>query len=405
MSRNNIEYKSNVRFDLNAECCVSNPSAGKVEVSQACAFVDDPVSWFSFIRDRRWSRSQKYLLLERYGSLGAVLGANEADFSTVVGGRRRSSKPNIDIKQVQAEVTWLEATNHHLISCFDARYPTLLREIIDPPIALYASGNIDLLNSPKVAIVGSRRPSPAGVSVARQISSSLAELGVSIVSGLAYGIDAVAHEAALSGDGPSIAVTGCGIDVIYPARHQALYQKMLDGGLILSEYPMGLQPSRYTFPDRNRLVSGLCDGVIIIEAAERSGTLITARLATEQNRELMVVPGPALSPQYAGSHRLIKDGAALVCHVDDVVELLFNELDQHCKLREVSEGVDEQTASDALTPLHRRVLEAVDYEPTSIDSIAQKSELTSSQVAALLLELELDAMVAATLEGGYIRVI
>ncbi len=357
--------------------------------------------WFSFIRDRRWSRTQKRKLLEYFGDLNSVLSASESELDQVLGTKRRSRKPGVDASQINKDILWVASGHHQLITFFDPRYPDVLREINDPPIALFAAGDLSLLDKPKVAIVGSRKPSPIGVRVTTQISSSLSALGIAIVSGLAYGIDAIAHEASLSINGPSIAVIGCGIDVVYPARHRAIYQKMHNNGLILSEYPLGFAPSKYTFPDRNRLVSGLSSGVVIVEAAERSGTLITARLAIEQNRELMVVPGPAVSNQYSGSHRLIKDGAALVCNGDDVLELLFTEMSEFCANLESSE--QKASAYVGLNQQQLKVFEVLSHEPLSIDAIINQTALASEEITALLLELELSGMVAATPEGGYIR--
>lgn len=357
--------------------------------------------WCSFIRDRRWSRMQKRSLLEHFDGLSSVYQAVEREIDQVIGTKRRSRKSCIDDVMLQKDLLWITAENHQLITWFDSRYPSALREINDPPVALFAAGDLTLLDKPKVAIVGSRKPTPAGERAATQISSSLSSLGVAIVSGLAFGIDAVAHKASLSVNGPSIAVVGCGIDVVYPARHRALYRKMHDNGLILSEYPLGFAPSKYTFPDRNRLVSGLSSGVVIVEAAEKSGTLITARLAIEQNRELMVVPGPAISAQYAGSHRLLKDGAALVCNSDDVLELLFTEMSQFCDSLNAPEH--DANAQLGLNKRQLRVFDALSYEPCSIDYVTNRAALAPEETVTLLLELELNGMVATTPEGGYIR--
>jgi len=211
---------------------------------------------------------------------------------------------------VQADLDWLAGDRHHLIALDSVYYPSLLREIPDPPLVLFAIGDIGLLNEPQVAVVGSRRPTPVGDRVTRDISNGLASLGIVVTSGMALGIDAAAHQAALSDQGSSVAVLGNGLDTVYPSRNRELFSQLASNGLIVSEYPLGVKPSRYTFPQRNRIISGLSHGVVIVEAAERSGTLVTARLALEQNKEVMVVPGSALSSQYRGSHDLIKQGAA-----------------------------------------------------------------------------------------------
>ncbi len=361
-------------------------------------------AWLRFMRDRRWSRQQKHALLMYFGSIDAAVCAKNEQARTVVGGRRKRAEANVDEAQVQVELDWLEHPQHHLIHRFDSRYPKLLQQISDPPIALFANGDLSLLDAPKVAIVGSRRPSPVGVKVAADIASSLSKLGVVIVSGMALGVDAVAHRAALEAGGPTIAVTGAGPDVIYPRRHKNLHQQIANQGLLLSEYPFGTQPSRHSFPDRNRLVSGISCGVVIIEAAERSGTLITARMALEQNRELMVVPGAALSEQYRGSHRLIRDGAALVCGSQEVLMQLSSELSAYCQPNSGQNQRDTSTdVSSEMTSTQKKVWQELDYDAVLIDELVTATGLSISEVTNTLLELELNSMVAATSEGGYIR--
>ncbi len=319
--------------------------------------------------------------------------------------RLRPNAFQVDLSAIENELAWLEQPEHHLITYFDERYPEQLRNIIDPPIALFAAGNLGELNKAKVAMVGSRRPSPTGVKITERIAGGLAELGVDIVSGMALGIDGIAHHAALAAGGSTIALLGSGIDVVYPTRHRKLYEKLISEGLVLSEYPLSLAPSKYTFPDRNRLVSGLSMGVVIIEAAQRSGTLITARLAAEQNRELMVVPGSALSDQYSGSHELIRDGAALVTSLDDVLMQLSKELSEYCiadpDLSPVTQ--DSRQYLQTLSADQSKVLNALDFEAASIDAIIAASGLVAEQVSVILLELELDGVVASAPEGGYIR--
>ncbi len=367
--------------------------------------------WLRFIRDRRWSRLQKRQLLEHFLSVEKVLNADSGEVKQVLEGRVLNKSPGVDEAKVQAELNWLMGTQNFLITYFDDRYPDLLRQINDPPIALFASGDLSLLDSPKVAIVGSRRPTPLGVKVTQDIAASLSKLGVAVVSGMALGIDGVAHVAALNSNGPSIAVVGSGLDVIYPSRHVHLFQQLVGQGLVLSEYPLGFKPTRYTFPERNRLVSGLSLGVVIVEAAERSGTLITARMSIEQNRELMVVPGAAVSRQYAGSHRLIKDGAALVCSGQEVIELLSGELSDYCALKQnalesnVSESTSsqERVISQSFSPQQNKIFALLDYESSSVDFLIQKSSLTAAEVSAILLELELLGVASTAVDGGYVK--
>ncbi|MCL4169440.1 UNVERIFIED_CONTAM: hypothetical protein GTU68_058226 [Idotea baltica] len=229
------------------------------------------------------------------------------------------------------------------------------------------------------------------------IAGDLAKLGIVITSGMALGIDAVAHRAALDLNESTIAVMGCGLDTISPARHRALFEQIALKGLLLSEYPLGYPASRFTFPQRNRIVSGLAYGVVIVEAANRSGTLITARLAMEENREVFVVPGSPLNPQYAGSHRLVKQGAILVSEAQDVL------LELNCHLQK---SLDEMpvldTDTDPQTPQFR-LLKHINYEPTRVDEIILNSGLTASEVSSMLLMLEVDGLVA-TSDGRYFRI-
>ncbi len=356
------------------------------------------------IHDRRWSRRQKIALLKELGSIDAVLGLNSAQAQSILDSRLRRVGERPDQAMIARELVWLQESSHHLISYFDQAYPECLREIDDPPLALYAKGDLSVLHEPAVSIVGSRRPSPIGSQVVKEISGTLSSLGIVIVSGAALGIDGLAHRAALDVAGSTIAVLGNGINVVYPTKNKTLLKDIANNGLILSEYPIDQAPSRYTFPDRNRIVSGLSLGVVVIEAAERSGTLITARLATEQNRELMVVPGAAMNNQYVGSHRLIREGAALVCSGQDVVENLANELAQHlAKTTVTQEHIDSELPH--ISDLAQTVFHMLDYSSLSIDALVEMTGLAPNEVVSSLLELELQSMVATTAEGGYIKVI
>ena len=369
-------------------------------------------SWCRLIRDRRWGCSAKYQLLMRFGSAQAVLGADIEVLQSMVQFKSKSSiSASLLDQQIMADLHWLEQPGHHLITLDSSSYPRLLREISDPPIALFAIGDLDLINEPQVAIVGSRRPTPVGVQLSRNIAEGLAEVGIVVTSGLALGIDGTAHAACLEQDEPTIAVMGCGLDIIYPARNRGLFDKLKEVGLIVSEYPLGVRPDKYTFPKRNRIVSGLSYGVVIVEAAERSGTIITARLCMEQNRELMVVPGSALSKQYKGSHRLLSDGANLVCNASDVIHQLSLELSSHIKPR-VSSSPNQipssasaslSIESDMFESTSDKVLAHIGAETTSMDSIISGSGLTAAQVSSILLALELEGAIAIERDGGYVN--
>ncbi len=362
-------------------------------------------SWCRLIRDQRWSTRQKRLFIDYFGDPHSVLNAPLAQLEGIASGKQRSTRSMIDEQNIEDDLAWLEAKSNHLIAICDDTYPLLLRQLHDPPLALFAIGDIKLLNEPQVAIVGSRKPTPIGDQAARNISRGLADLGVIVTSGMALGIDGAAHQAALDQGAPSVAVLGNGLDTVYPSRHRALFQRLATNGVLISEYPLGVKPNRYTFPQRNRLVSGMSHGVVIVEAADRSGTLITARLALEQNRELMVVPGSALSKQYNGSHHLIKQGAALVSSAIDVVHCLSDPLGR-CLSNSVSEctGSSEVKNNQVMNvDASHALLGYISTESTAIDDIILGSQLTSAEVSSMLLELELIGAVAIADDGGYVN--
>lgn len=347
-----------------------------------------------FIRDRRWSGAQKRALITVFGEPEVVYAQSEPALKEIIGGRWRNHTAEVTSEQLDADINWLEQSDHYLITDADG-LPNRLRELPDPPLALFAIGNVDLLNDPMVAMVGSRHPTPAGRRMTEQIASGLAQAGVSVVSGMALGIDGVAHQAVLDVGGSTVAVMGCGLDTIYPARHRGLFEEIANQGCILSEYPLGVSVSRYTFPQRNRLVSGLSLGSVIIEAAERSGTLITARLAMEQNRSVMVVPGSPLSRQYKGSHELIQQGACLVTSAEEVMRELELPLRQALQVSS-AEPVEGEGAD---------ILRYVFHESTTVDEIIQSSGLTAGEVSSMLLVLEVQGKVAQADDGGYVKLV
>ena len=356
--------------------------------------------WLRLIRDRRWSTGQKRLLLSGIGSPTQIYRASPARLAPLIRGKWQTHQPAASARDIEPDVRWLEAAGHFLLTIDDDRYPSLLKEIHDPPIALFAKGNIACLAAPKVAMVGSRRPSPAGTRLTGVLAQGLARLGIVVTSGMALGVDGSAHQGALAVDAPTIAVMGCGLDVIYPARHRQLFAQIAACGCLLSEYPLGLLPTKFSFPQRNRVVSGLSYGVVIIEAAERSGTLITARLACEQNREVMVVPGSALSPQYKGSHNLIQQGAGLVTAVEDILAALAPQLQHYLAERGAVVAASDQLS---VTSSQSHLLAHVGYDSTTVDELIKASGLTSAEVSAMLLMLEVEGAVAVADDGGYVK--
>lgn len=364
--------------------------------------------WLQLIRSQRWSRKQKHALLTSLGCVELAVNVQSAEADMIfsqqsIAIRHKRIKKDVPRSVIAEDLSVIQKGEISLITMFDSDYPSLLKHINDPPIALFALGDRSLLAHPKVAIVGSRNPSPVGAKVAAAISKNLAEAGLTVVSGMALGVDGLAHRSSLAARANTIAVLGSGIDVIYPSQNRNLYNDLVAHGLVLSEYPFGFKPTRYSFPDRNRLVSGLSLGVVVVEAAEKSGTLITARMAVEQDRELMVVPGASVSHQYKGSHRLIQDGAALVTCAQDVLHELSPSLTH--QMANYYLEPNNQAAEAKVSDSSRVILKLLDYYSIDVDSLIQQSKLSHARVMESLLELEMDGLVASTAEGGYIKVI
>ncbi len=275
-------------------------------------------------------------------------------------------------------------------------FPASLREVFDPPLALYVAGEPEALAGPAVAIVGSRRPTAYGRGVAEKLAEDLARRGLVIVSGLARGIDAAAHWGALRGGGRTVAVLGSGLDVVYPRENRGLAAKIAaSGGAVVTEQPLGAEPLAFRFPLRNRLISGLSLGIVVVEAAERSGSLITARLALEQGREVMAVPGPVTSPLCRGTHGLLKAGAAVVESWEDVAEALPAPWrDELLAGREARAALDAVDAD--LSPAERQVVDLIPPDAeVHVEDLAEAVEFSVAELLAVLLGLELKGLVAA----------
>src|SRR5437773_6084779 len=274
----------------------------------------------------------------------------------------------------------------------DEHYPAWLRTIPDPPPVLYCDGSMEPGDRQAVAIVGSRQATPYGLRVTDALARELSRLGFTIVSGFARGIDAAAHRAALASGGRTVAVLGCGLDVDYPSGHASLRTEIAGSGAVLTELAPGTAPFATNFPRRNRIISGLALGVVVVEAAEDSGSLITARLALEQGCEVFAVPGPIDAPTSRGPHGLLKQGAKLVETVDDIVEELLPQLDRPLQTLK-TETIAALPEHVALSPSERTVLDVMSREPLHLDDLTERSRLTTPAVAAILLGLELKALV------------
>lgn len=303
-------------------------------------------------------------------------------------------------RAVDLALQWLQAPGHHIIALGDPGYPRLLLEIADPPPVLYCRGRSELLNCPSLSVVGSRNATAQGAENAESFSASFSAAGLTIVSGLAQGIDAAAHRGGLRGPGSTIAVLGTGVDIVYPRTNAALADEIAARGLLLSEYPLGMKALAHHFPRRNRLISGLTQGCLVIEAALASGSLITARAAAEQGREVFAVPGSIHSPLSKGCHALIKSGAKLVESAEDVLSELqaFRRSGAPAGKRTVRP--DHAGMDDGKEPL----LAHMGFDPVDVDALCLRSGLPADQIAAQLLQLELEGRITALPGGLYQRV-
>lgn len=299
-----------------------------------------------------------------------------------------------NLSQIDEDLAWKNASkDHHLLTWESPNYPNLLKEIADPPVVLYAKGQLSCLDKPKLAIVGSRSPSITGSENAYHFSKALAEHQVTIVSGLALGVDAQAHMGCLSVQGgQTVAVMGTGIDCIYPRRHLKMAEQISQNGLLLSEFPLKTAPIAGHFPRRNRIISGLSLCTLVVEAAIKSGSLITARMALEQNRDVLAIPGSIHNPLARGCHHLLQQGAKLVTSVDDVLS----------ELRVEPQYVADEEPIVSLAIGNENLVKFIGFETTSIDKIIVRSGYSIEKITGELATLELQGAVVAV-PGGYIR--
>ncbi len=305
----------------------------------------------------------------------------------------------------EATERWLATPGARRIARDDAEYPAQLAALSDAPPELYALGNVDLLRRPQVAVVGSRHPTAAGQRIAAQITRDLVAAGLAITSGLARGIDAAAHEAALAADGATIAVCGCGLDLCYPREHRGLFDRIAQHGLLLSEFPPGTPPRAPHFPQRNRIISGLSRGVVVVEAAADSGSLITARRAALQGREVFAVPGSPLNPLAAGCLELLREGATLVRGAADILPEIGICIEVNAQ---TDQGVEQRKTprqgSLRLDKDYEMLLDALGFEPSTIDALVERTGLAAGAVASMLLILELEGRVETRPGALYNRI-
>ena len=332
-------------------------------------------------------------LLAEFGSPARVLDAKHAELRRFVSAEIAAligDGGNVDA--MRQAVEWLGGPMNHMVSLGDTHYPLLLLQTVDPPPLLYVKGRLELLNRPALAIVGSRNATTQGSNNATDFAHALSDAGITIVSGLALGIDAAAHRGGLAGSASSIAVIGTGLDVVYPARNKALAHEHAARGALVSEFPLGTPALAGNFPRRNRVISGMSLGCLVVEAALQSGSLITARLANEQGREVFALPGSIHSPLAKGCHALIKQGAKLVDAANDILEEL--QLPAAPAARVAVPAPDGDAA---------RLLHDLGYDPCGVDELCARSGLRADVIAAALLQLELDGLVENLPGGRYQR--
>jgi len=295
---------------------------------------------------------------------------------------------------IDSDLHWLHHSDCTLLPCSAPGYPAQLSALPDPPPALFLRGRSELLAQPQLAVVGSRQPTAAGRRMAHQLAQQLGQAGVCITSGLARGIDTAAHQGALSASAGTIAVCGTGLDECYPAENSALFERIAAEGLLVSEFPPGTSPRRHNFPRRNRIISGLTRGTLVVEAAADSGSLITARRALDQGREVFAVPGSPLNPLAAGCLELLREGAHLVRGAADVLEHIGVSIESKSFPDQWLEAIPEGgTSARRLDKDYEMLLDALGFEPASIDDLVDRTGLSPGSVASMMLILELDGRV------------
>lgn len=371
-------------------------------------------AWLTLIRAPGLGARILFEGLENTRSAGETLARLRRDAAAHgLGAETRAALDEPDREAIAAGRRWLDQPGHHLLTWLDADYPSLLRDTQRPPLALFVRGDPGLLWQPQLAIVGSRNPTAEGRDNARAFAATLARAGVVITSGLAGGIDSAAHEGALQA-GRTIAVVGTGPDVVYPAANSSLAEHIAGSGAIVSEFAPGTPPRPANFPQRNRIIAGLALGTLVVEAALRSGSLITARLATETGRDVFALPGSIHNPLARGCHRLIREGARLVETAGEILDELrpmAARLAERLRATLAAAGAAPEAAAQAAPggaerladPDYRRLWEALGHDPQPVDVLAARSGLTVADISSMLLIMELDGLVTVGANGRYSR--
>lgn len=344
-------------------------------------------------------------LLSAFGDATNALAASDSALQKAgLKSEQITALHNVTEDDMASDLAWAALENNHLIAIDHPLYPVSLKEIPDPPVLLYVTGDPEVLGTPQIAMVGSRNPTAGGIENAERFAAELAGRGLCVTSGLASGIDAAAHRGALSAQGLSIAITGTGLDRVYPASNRELAHQLAEQGALVSELPIGTPPKPHHFPRRNRLISALSCGVLVVEATVRSGSLITARMATEQGREVLAIPGSIHNPMARGCHALIRQGAKLVETADDVLEELASQINVSHLQRPAA--TDESLSQNPLAsteedPEYAQLVQALGHDPVSIDTLVERTGLSIAELSSMLLMLELTGKVDKASGGRY----
>ena len=367
-------------------------------------------AWLTLLQSATSPRSQRLTaLIDRHASVAEVVELPRSELLAAGLSKRQAERlKDPDRQRMDQWRDWLDRPGRGLITRDSSDYPAMLKELPDPPVALWIEGTrSDLLNGPQLAMVGSRKPTANGRETAQQFARYLSERGLTIVSGLATGIDGASHRGGLRGCGSTLAVLGSGPDVLFPRSHARLAAEIIARGLIVSEYPPGTPPLAAHFPQRNRIIAGMSAGTLVVEAARRSGSLITARLAGNYGREVFAIPGSIHNPMAKGCHRLIRDGAKLVEEAADVLVELPPLLELAMQPAAPPDGAPTE-APEETEPLERQpgyaeLLAALGFDPCGISDLARRTGLTAAELSSMLLLLEMEGLVEALPGGRYCR--
>ena len=362
-------------------------------------------AWLALSLTRGLGGESARRLLKEFGSPDAVFAASARSLKAIVKAEVAAEiGKGIADDQIAPALAWLEDGNNRIVTLADSDYPQALLNITDPPLLLYVKGRPDLLNRPALAIVGSRNATPQGLNNAEAFAKSLSDAGLCIISGMAHGIDAAAHRGALRCQGnhcgSSIGVVGTGLDKVYPSANRDLAHALAQQGALISEFPLGTPPLAANFPRRNRLISGMSTGCLVVEASLQSGSLITARLALEQGREVFAIPGSIHAPQSKGCHALLKQGAKLVETAQDILEELSVQVPANAAAAARNPDIAENGVYGPNSPL----LGHLGFDPVDLDTLGKRSGLTIAELSAMLLTFELEGRISALPGGLYQRI-